>query len=276
MQKSDVIFGLLVPPNENAAEAVHPTMSTLYNPAPSSFLGVLFERLSFFASRPDVGREAEFLQRVAHFVVVIALVQAHMLLLLFGRLRAIYHDALNRRPHQLHVVAIGAIGRQTNRHTVPFGQQAALDARFGTISRVGTAFFPRPTGLWSSPRPYLPIPNQSRAVHRSARPLPATTSRTHQLSPTLETGRAPLTLGKGLSGLALSIGTLCAERKRWHQRNPGPVSVGDHHQSDGYSHAPAAAVVAPPTAHPIRGSRSSSCCLAFGYVFVSAFAHSCI
>src|SRR5512146_1282451 len=260
MQKSDVIFGFLVPPNENAAEAVHPTMGTLHNPASGSFLGVLFERSGFFAPRPDVGREAEFLQRVAHFVVVIALVQAHVLLLLVARLRAIYHDALNRRPHQLHVVAIGAIGRQTNRHAVPFGQQAALDARFGAVSRVGAAFFPRPTGLWSSPRPYLPIPNQSLAARRSARPLPATTSRTHRLSPTLETGRAPLTLGKGLSGRALSIGTPCAARKRWHPRNPGPLSVGDHRQSDGYSHAPGAMVVAPSRAHPIRGSRSSSCC----------------
>lgn len=91
--------------------------------------------------------------RDLELTLVVPFVQTHALRLVVCRLRAFNDDTLQSRAHQFHVMPIGAIDRQADGYAVSFGQQAALDAIFASVSRVGAGFFSRPTGLWSSHRP---------------------------------------------------------------------------------------------------------------------------
>ena len=88
MKKGDVVVRRLVPADQNAPEAVHPTVSPFHHPAPGFEAGFLFDGLSLFAPAPDVGREAKLFQGPAHLVIVIALVQAQTLGALRTGLRA--------------------------------------------------------------------------------------------------------------------------------------------------------------------------------------------
>jgi hypothetical protein len=58
-----------------------------------------------------------------------------------------------RRSDQFAIVTIGLGDRQADGNPVRLGQHAAFDAPFASIRRVGTGFFPCPTGPWSLPRP---------------------------------------------------------------------------------------------------------------------------
>ena len=59
MKKGYVVGGGLVPADQNAPEAVHPTVSAFHHPAPGFVAGFLFDGLGLFTPAADVGREAE-------------------------------------------------------------------------------------------------------------------------------------------------------------------------------------------------------------------------
>src|SRR4051795_8702307 len=98
MEHCDIVVGLLVPANEDATEAVHPTMGALHHPAPGFEPRAALDRLRLLAPRSDVGGEAELHDEVADLVVVIALVQAQALSLRARGPRAfgVGGDALQR------------------------------------------------------------------------------------------------------------------------------------------------------------------------------------
>src|ERR1700735_182927 len=72
MQQGDIILGFLAPADENATEAVHPTMGAFHHPAPRLGPGLPLDLLGFLAPRTDVRGETELLHDLSHFVVVIA------------------------------------------------------------------------------------------------------------------------------------------------------------------------------------------------------------
>jgi hypothetical protein len=111
--------------------------------------------------------KAKFLQGITDVLIVITFVQAHALWLLTRGLRALDNDAIERSPHQFHVMPVRPLNRQSKRHAVAFGQQAALDPAFGAVGRIGAGFFPRRVAPWSSPRPCSARPNQSPSVRQT-------------------------------------------------------------------------------------------------------------
>ena len=78
MKKGDVIAWILVPADQNAPEAVQPTVSAFHHPAPGFETGFLLDgpgldSLSLFAPAADVGGDAKLVQGMTHPIEVVAL-----------------------------------------------------------------------------------------------------------------------------------------------------------------------------------------------------------
>ena len=180
MKKGDVILRVFVPTDQDAPKTVQPSASAFHHPAARLESGLFLDGLRLFATTADVGGEAELLQGISHLIVGAApvsstgqaLVQAHTLGLVRTGLRPGRRQTLQRGPEQFHVMAVGPVHRQTRRHSLGLGQQAAFDAAFAPVCGIETRFFPSPGALWSWPRPYSP--NSSPTRHNS-RNTPAST-----------------------------------------------------------------------------------------------------
>jgi hypothetical protein len=168
MKKCQVVLWLFVPAYKQPTKAVHPGMRSFHHPTARFEPGLLFDGSGLFSSWAYMGGKAECVQDVAHLLVVIPFVQTHPLRVLFGWLWTLDDDAFDGRPHQFHIVAIGSLNREADGHPMPFREHAAFDATLASISGIGAGFFPRPTGLWSSPRPYSTTASQCYAVHQTA------------------------------------------------------------------------------------------------------------
>jgi hypothetical protein len=147
MKQGQIILRLFVPTNEQAAKAQSPGMTPFHHPAPRFEAGFSLDGFGFFSSWANMGRKAELAQDVADFVVVIPFVQTHPLRVVLGRLWTLDDDALDRRTQQFHIVAIGALNRQTNGYPMPFREQAAFDPTLAAIRGIGTGFSPHPMAL---------------------------------------------------------------------------------------------------------------------------------
>ena len=79
MKEPEIGFCQLFPTNQNAAESVHPTMRALDHPASGAEAGFLFDRGGFFAASTDMRCKAKLSYQRAHFLIVIASVQAKSL-----------------------------------------------------------------------------------------------------------------------------------------------------------------------------------------------------
>src|SRR5215470_6625448 len=128
MKQGQIILGLFVPPNEQAAKAIHPRMAPFHHPASRLEACFALDRFGFFSSWANMGRKAELAQDIAHLVVVIPFVQTHPLRVVLCRLWTADDDALDSRAQQFHIVAIRSLDGQTYRYSMPFRQDAALHA----------------------------------------------------------------------------------------------------------------------------------------------------
>ncbi len=191
--------------------------------------------------------------------------------LLLGRLRPLGGDALQGSRQQLHVMPVRPVHRHPDRYPVAFGGQAAFDPTLSSVGRVGSGFFPRPKGPWSSRRPPKASPSRCRRALQSVVIHAATAVRTSHRRPIRETDRGRWSRGTDRCGPAPSTGSRCAARKRSHPRTSDPPSSAARHPSGGYLCVPAAAAPTQPTAHRRSESRWWSCCSAFfaGYVLKS-------
>src|SRR5262249_25860624 len=151
---------------------------------------LLFDRLCFLATRPNMRGEPKLLQDIAHFLIIVAFVEAHALRLRHRWLRALDDHTVERGPHQFHVMPVGAIDHQPNGDAVPLRQQTALDPAFGAVGGVWAGFFPPREALWSSRRPCSASASQCLAARQTGLPLFAKVSRRPPLLPIAETGRA--------------------------------------------------------------------------------------
>src|ERR687891_479410 len=92
MEKGQIVLRLLVPPYQDAPEAVQPTMAPLHHPPAGPLPSLLFQGLRLLTPGPNVRREAELHQGFPYFLIVIAFVQTQALGLLLrgsGRLTTI-------------------------------------------------------------------------------------------------------------------------------------------------------------------------------------------
>ena len=65
MQKPQVVAYVLVPADQHAPEAMHPTMGAFHDPPPCLVPRFLLERLGLLAAGPDVSSEPELGKQVA-------------------------------------------------------------------------------------------------------------------------------------------------------------------------------------------------------------------
>src|SRR2546423_3857086 len=151
MKQGQIILRLFVPTNEQAAKAQSPGMTPFHHPAPRFEAGFFIDGFGFLSSWANLGRKAELAQDVADFVVVLPFVQTHPLRVVLGRLWTLDDDALDRRTQQFHIVAIGALNRQTNGYPMPFREQAAFDPTLAAIGGLGPVFSPPKGALVIAP-----------------------------------------------------------------------------------------------------------------------------
>jgi hypothetical protein len=76
MQKPQIVAHFLVPADQHAPEAMHPTMGAFHDPPPCLETELLLERLGFLAPGPDVGGEPALGEQVADLVKAIAFIEA--------------------------------------------------------------------------------------------------------------------------------------------------------------------------------------------------------
>ena len=151
MKQRQVVFGFLLPADQEPSIAIHPTVRALDDPAARLEASLSFDQLRFFASASDVCGVSELVHEFPHLVVGVPVVQAEILRMVGFGLGPIHRDAIKRRLNEPHVVAVGPINRQADRDAASFGQEATLDASFGAIRRIGARFSPLP----AEPSPWL-------------------------------------------------------------------------------------------------------------------------
>src|SRR5215831_12671697 len=106
MQKAQVVTHFLVPADQHAPEAVHPTVRAFYTPPPCLETGLGLQRLGFFPPRVDVSSEAKLGQQVPDLIIVIAFIQTHPLGSVRAWVRPLQGDTLNGLPGHLEIIAI--------------------------------------------------------------------------------------------------------------------------------------------------------------------------
>ena len=62
MEHGEVGVGAFLPTGEDAAEAIHPGVGALYDPAAGAEAGLVLDRFCFFAAAADVGGEPELVE----------------------------------------------------------------------------------------------------------------------------------------------------------------------------------------------------------------------
>jgi len=234
MKQSQVIFRLLFPPRQDAAEAVHPAMCPLYNPAASFESCLPFNCLCLFATRTDMSGIAKLFHQVSYLTRIITLIQAHPLRLFLRRLRPFYWNTFYRRLCHFAIMSISSINRQANRHTRTFSKQTAFNTFFGPIRRVWACFFPRQAGLWSWRHPSIAMTSQSLSSHHN---LPEPSSRVAEKLRLLSTPEIVSGLccsNKFQSDSARSIDSRSAKQKVSHPLLCDPVLSAFRHQSGEY------------------------------------------
>ena len=153
MQHCNVSICSFLPSYQYPPKSVHPTVGAFHHPSSRFKPSFFFDGLGFFAPGADVCCETKHPHQLPRFIVVVALVHTHTLLLSLGRLRAFDRDALDRLLNQLEVVSIGAVDREADRDALGFGEQTSLRPFLCTIRWIGTGFFPLQAAPWSKHRP---------------------------------------------------------------------------------------------------------------------------
>ena len=148
MQHSQVSFSEFLPSHQDATEAIHPTMGALHYPAPGLETGFVLDGLCFLATCPDMGGKAKLFHDLSYLIKIVPLVQTQPLRHGFRRLRSVGQDRLQRVPHHLHVMPVGAVNSNSYRDARGLCQQATLDTLLATVRRVRTRFFEPATGAF--------------------------------------------------------------------------------------------------------------------------------
>src|SRR5262245_40008760 len=146
MQKPQIVAYVLVPADQHAPEAIHPTMGAFHHPPPCLETELLLERLGLLAPGPDVGGEPELGEQVADLVEVIAFIQAHPLRPSRGWLWPRDRDTSNGLSGHLEVITIGAFHGEPNGDAAAFGEDAPFGADLPAVGRIPAHLFPPPSG----------------------------------------------------------------------------------------------------------------------------------
>jgi len=237
MKQTQIIFRFLFPPRQDAAEAVHPTVRTLHNPAASFETSLPFDSLRFLATCTNVGCITKLFYQISYLARIITLIQAYTLRLFLCRLRPFYRNTFYRRLYHFAVMPVCSGNCQANWYAGCLGQQTPFNAFFGLIRRVWAGFFPRQAGLLLWHRPSTARTNQSLSTGRSlSEPVPRVGEK-HRLWSTPEIASALCCSNKYQSRSRRSIDNRFAAQKIFHSLLCGPALSACHHRNDAYSGA---------------------------------------
>jgi hypothetical protein len=221
MKQSNVVSCFLAPTNENATEAIHPTVGSLHNPAASLGTHVSFDFLGLFTTTMDVPNETKLVDEFPNLVIVIALIHAHSLGLFTCRRGPFDGNTGQRLLDHFHVVAIGPVDGHPHGDAVGLDQQASFDSLLGSVGGIFSGLFP-PQGVpWSCTHPcsaktsrYLAIPD------RPVSPTPITHEK-RPPRPKVESDHAPWNLGKSEWHPEPSTGNLFEAQRESLPYKPG-------------------------------------------------------
>ena len=267
MKQAQIILRFLFPARQDAAEAVHPAMRPLYNPAASLEADFMFDRLGFFASGSNMGCITKLFDQISYLTRIVSLIQRHTLRLLLCRFRAIYRNTLNCCLHHLAVMAICSIDCQSDRHTRTFSQQTSFNAFFGPIRRVWAGFFPRQAGLLSWHHPSIAKTSQYLSTRHNLSEPSSRVSEKLRLRSTPENVSGLCCLNKCQSHLRHSIDSRFAIRKGSRPLLCDPALLAYRHRNDVCSDA----LVSMARFFPIIHLKSCICFLFFFFSSLNPF-----
>lgn len=92
MQKGEIGCGELFPSNQDATEAVHPTVRAFNNPASRTETCLSFNTPRLLATRVQMEGKAELGDRFTHFGIAVTLIEAEALWMRGSRLGALQHE----------------------------------------------------------------------------------------------------------------------------------------------------------------------------------------
>src|SRR5882724_1338420 len=215
MQKRQIIAHLLVPADQQPPEAIHPAMGPLHHPPTRPVPGFTRDRSGFLTLGLDVGGEPKLGQQLAHFVEVIALIQAHALWLLWGRRRARERDTGARLLDHLEVIPIGPLNGDPQGDAAAVGEHAPFGPELPAVGRILTHLFPPRGALVITPS--MASHSQSMPCKASYSPRPCS-QRARKTPPpsTPGSGDGRNCLNRGQCHSGRSIGTQYGGRRRWH------------------------------------------------------------
>src|ERR687896_1494745 len=215
MQHTQIIVHILLPPDQQTAEAVQPAMGPLHHPPPCPITRNGGLDLFFLASAADMGCISPGCYQFPYYWLVVAFVQTKML---WPNFRPLYYDSLQAGGHQLHVMAIGSIHHHPQRHSLTIGQQGAFGSGLTSVGgiRAGGRSPQEEPWLWLHPGPATPTQSPSRQ-HTQGVPLTTAAGRL-QLAARVGSGHGRCWRHQTPEG-ELSIDSQCVAGKRCH---PGP------------------------------------------------------
>src|SRR5258707_941391 len=250
MEHRAIVLRLPAPPDQNAAEAIHPTVRPLHGPTPSFLMRLALHFLRVLPLGRDMSREAKFLYRLPHLIIRIPFVQTQVLLVLGVGLRSFDRNTRQRLLGQLHIGTVGPVHGQAHRDAVAFHQQAALDAFLGAVGGVFARLFPPRGALWSCTRPSTTRTSRCPSNSHIPAARPSTSQRRARPEPTPESGHAPWTRGKKEWRSRPSTGSRCGARRKWRPCRPDSACAACRRRTGGCSHVWESAIRSRSTDHP--------------------------
>src|SRR5260370_26049993 len=249
MEHSDIVLGLLGPPDEDSTKSVHPTMSAFHLPSPRFPMCLTLHLVRLFSFWRNMCREGKFLGEFLDLIVGIAFIETQILLFVRAGRGSFDWNALQGFFDHFHVGTVGPVHGHTQRDAVALDQQAAFGALLGAIGGVFACLFP-PRGVpWSCIHPCSAIPSQYPSNSRTPAVRSSTAPGIRRRPPTPGSDRGRWTLGRTSSRLRPSTGTRCARRRKSRPCTPDRACVADHRQSDACSRAQAGGLRSPPRDH---------------------------
>lgn len=259
MKHCQIVFRNLLPTDQNPAESVHPAMGSLDNPPACFESSPARDGLDFLTASADVRRVSELPHQVPDLLVVIPFIQAKPLRGLPGRSGTSHWNALQGWLHQPHVVPIRALNCQSNGNPGSLTQQTSLDAVFGSVRRIWSGFFPRPTAPSSSRHPSTARPNQCPSTRHTRSARSPRVAQRPRLYATVETADGPWNCCISRSRSTRSTDSRCARRTLCRSWPAGREPGGGLQPKDLAPGVWATTARSVPTPHRVAATTETAC-----------------
>src|SRR5215210_1735356 len=137
LDQPQVVRGLLIVAHQNGPALREPAQSSLHYPSPRRIAFLARIIFLLLADTPDVRDVAVTLEHIPSRLLVVALVQAQVLMgRLLGGFGTLDDDGIKRRLQELEVWHVGSGYHHRKRAIVGLHQKGAFDSVLGSIGRI--------------------------------------------------------------------------------------------------------------------------------------------